>query len=153
MAVVLVCLRGNVSLSGDMALSDREIGALVPGAVLRRSALDSAWPEFAGCARRMGALNDGSLPLPIGVDLCYTGHLGVDEIRRIVRRATFVQQVFALPGSDELAALPGAVPLALCRWSPPVFVVLSEQCAVELASLVAIRGADHGCAFGARGRG
>ena len=46
MAMALLTLRGNVVLPGDRALSDREVGALLPQRTLARLPLREAWPRF-----------------------------------------------------------------------------------------------------------
>ncbi len=139
MATVLVCLRGNVTLPGDRALSDRELGALLPDRRLARLPLSEAWLGFtaqAGCAAE-----DGLLALLLATaSEAYLARLAVHEVTLLLRRATFVQQLLAVSssaGSDEGAALAGLAGLRprLSRWQAPCFSGLSDQCAVELAAL------------------
>ncbi len=152
MATVLICLRGNVTLPGDRALSDRELGALLPDRRLARLPLAEAWLGFtaqvgAGAA---GGAEDGLLALLLATaSEAYLARLAVHEIALLLRRATFVQQLLAVPsvagaagstgaaGSDEAAAIAALARSRprLSRWRAPCFSGLSDQCAVELAAL------------------
>src|SRR5690349_8869372 len=60
MATVLICLRGNVSLPGDRALSDRELRALLPGQTVARRQLGEAWLDFVGQAATVGLAAAGA---------------------------------------------------------------------------------------------
>lgn len=148
MAVVLLCLRGNVTLPGDRALADRELRALLPGHTLVRLPVARAWLRFAGGGEpgvaSEASAEDGLLALLLATaGEAYLGQLAVHEAALLLRRATFLQQVVAVPsssGSAEAAALEALArgrPL-VARWQAPRFAGLSDQCAVELAALAAL---------------
>lgn len=140
MAEVLLALRGNVALAGDVALSDRELAALLPGVPLRRM-------PIAEAIRELGNTSDGSLVRGgvLAADQAYSGRLEPRHLDRLLRCATFLQQVLALPAPGEEAAVIALADTrpALRRRRPPLFVALSDQCATEIASLAAARGSGE----------
>jgi tRNA G10 N-methylase Trm11 len=136
MAEVLLALRGNVSLAGDVALADRELAALLPGTALRRLPIAEALRTGSHAA----TFTELSAGVP-AADAAYVGRLDAMQLDRLLRRATFLQQLFATTEPCEypaFAALAAARPL-LRRWRPPGFAALSDQCATEVASLTAAR--------------
>jgi len=113
----------------------------VPGAVLARLPLGEAWPVFAR-AQVAGSDAPGEDALLATANEAYLGELGAPEIALVLRRATFVQQLLAAPaadGSDEAAALTSLARTRprLCRWQEPLFAAVGDQCATELAAIVA----------------
>ncbi|HZQ38428.1 MAG TPA: hypothetical protein VFD32_21045, partial [Dehalococcoidia bacterium] len=147
MATVLACLRGNVTLPGDRALSDRELSALLPDRRLARLPLAEAWLRFtadAGAAASGEVAEDGLLAMLLATaGEAYLVRLDVHELDLLLRRATFVQQLLAVPsraGADEAAALAALARSRpqLSRWEAPRLAALGDQCAVELAALAGV---------------
>ncbi len=139
MAHALLCLRGNVTLAGDLALAKRELDALLPGAPLEQWSLDNAWSAFRDCAAR--ASDAEPLVLPLATDVACTADLTAAQIELLLERATFLQQVLVLPAAaeqQEFAALCAASP-RLRRHEGSLFAGLSVQCLVEIASLIAAK--------------
>jgi tRNA G10 N-methylase Trm11 len=142
-AHALLCLRGNVTLAGDLALSSRELARLLPGVALRQEALPEAWPAFRACAA-YESRSEAAL-LPLAVDAVYTADLDAAQIGVLLARSTFLQQLFAVPADGErqaFVALAAEAPL-LRRLAAAqrLFAGLTAQCLTELSSLIASKSA------------